>query len=281
MGLFDWFSNTDDIVEYNNITKEVEKVKDFSNFGKVTEYIYLKSGIVELDKRAFVSSKLQQYAISENIYTTDEFLKNMQNNSAFYQDIINIATVNETFFMREIKELQWLIRYIKEANRPLKILSIPSSSGEETYSIMLLLLMENIDINNISFMGYDINSKAVKYAKAGVYDEHSLHKIDKDIKERYFNEVSQNHYELSSMLRNNARFEQKNIFELSDNYEKYDVILSRNMFIYFDDSNREKALKIITSLLKDGGIYIKGHADYIKSHPNLDNIEFGIYKKSQ
>ncbi len=51
------------------------------------------------------------------------------------------------------------------------------------------------------------------------------------------------------------------------------------MFIYFDDEKRAIALDIISNLLKIDGIYIKGHADHIKQHPNLENIEYGIYKK--
>jgi len=276
MGLFDWFSKEE--------TQEIEEVciqKDanFSSFKDVTDYIYQLSGIIDLDKRALTASRLQQYAISQDIYTTAEFLAKMKSSKEFDQEVINIATVNETFFMRELKELEWLIGYIKQSDRQLKILSMPSSSGEEIYSILLLMLQHGVDLNRIEISGYDINSNAVANAIKGEYDEHSLHKIDENVRAKYFSKNEENHFEIAALIKSNARFEQKNIFDLTNQKSQYDIVLSRNMFIYFDDEKREVALNIISNLLKTDGIYIKGHADYIKIHPNLENIEYGIYKK--
>ena len=274
MGFFDWLNKKEEIVEEVCIQRE----SNFSNFKIVTDFIYEKSGITDLDKRALTSSRAQQYALSEEIYTTNEFLSKMKNDKEFYQEIINIATVNETFFLREIKELEWLVKYIKEENRTLKILSMPSSSGEEIYSILLMLSMKGFDISKIEITGYDINSHAVAHAISGEYDEHSLHKIDTQTRDQYFDSV-ENHFQIILSLRDRPRFEQKNIFDISNENSKYDIVLSRNMFIYFDDEKREIALNIIANILKPNGIYIKGHADHIKKHENLENIEYGIYKK--
>ena len=266
--------------EREYIEKEPHNIiSNFDDFTKVTSYIYQKSGIIGLDKRALTTSKLQQYARDKNVYTTADFLKTMQNSSDFYQDVINIATVNETFFLRELKELQWLVKHIEKSNRPLKILSIPSSSGEEIYSILLLLYENNIDTKDIFFNGYDINSYTISCAIRGEYNDYSLHKLDKSMKDKYFNKIEDKQYKISSTLQNNTNFQQKNIFDIEEGEEQYDIILSRNMFIYFDTKNCIKALDIIISLLKTDGIYIKGHADYIQPHPELHNIVFGIYEK--
>ncbi len=276
MGIFDWLNKKEDEkIEEDCITRKA----DFSSFKEVTDYIYELSGIIDLDKRALTSSRLQQYAISQDIYTTTEFLAKMKSSKEFDQEVINIATVNETFFMRELKELEWLIGHIKRSEKRLKILSMPSSSGEEIYSILLLMLQRGVDLNRVEISGYDINSNAVPNAIKGEYDEHSLHKIDEHLRTKYFNKNEENHFEIIEMIKNSVKFEQKNIFDLANEKSKYDVILSRNMFIYFDDEKRELALNIISNLLKTNGIYIKGHADHIKNHPNLENIEYGIYKK--
>jgi len=276
MGIFDWLNKKEDEkIEEDCITRKA----DFSSFKEVTDYIYELSGIIDLDKRALTSSRLQQYAISQDIHTTTEFLAKMKSSKEFDQEVINIATVNETFFMRELKELEWLIGHIKRSEKRLKILSMPSSSGEEIYSILLLMLQRGVDLNRVEISGYDINSNAVQNAIKGEYDEHSLHKIDEHLRTKYFNKNEENHFEIIEMIKNSVKFEQKNIFDLANEKSKYDVILSRNMFIYFDDEKRELALNIISNLLKTNGIYIKGHADHIKNHPNLENIEYGIYKK--
>lgn len=275
MVFFNWLNKKSDSESRElDITRE----SDFSNFKKVTDFIYEKSGITDLDKRALTSSRTQQYAIDEGIYTTDEFLSKMNNDHQFYQEIINIVTVNETFFLRELKELEWLVAYIKSSTKHFKILSMPSSSGEEIYSILLLLCEAGVDISRIEISGYDINSDAIAEAQRGEYDGHSLHKIDNQTKHKYFNEVD-NYYQVIASLREKPKFEQINIFDLHNEKNKYDIVLSRNMFIYFDNEKREKALSIIVNLLKTDGIYIKGHADHIQKHPNLDSIEYGIYKK--
>jgi chemotaxis protein methyltransferase CheR len=134
------------------------------------------------------------------------------------------------------------------------------------------------DISKITIRGYDINSQAIVLAKEGRYSEHSLHKIEKNIRDQYFIKRD-NSYQISSKFREKVNFKQENIFELQGLSNQYDVILSRNMFIYFDDKNRSLALDIIVNLLKENGIYIKGHADNIKTHANLDNICYGVYKK--
>ncbi len=277
MGFFDWL---DSEVEEQQIEMQEAKHADFSNFNKVTDYLYEHSGITDLHKRALMASRFQQKALEMGIYTSDDFVSALKNNTDFYHEIINIATVNETYFLREIKELEWLINYIKQENRPLKILCIPSSSGEEIYSILLMMKHNNLDIDNINITGYDINSYAIKNAQDGIFDQHSLHKIDANMMQKYFIKKDDNRYEISPSFKSRVNFIQQNIFDLTDDKSRYDIILSRNMFIYFDEVNRSKALNIIVQLLKIDGIYIKGHADHIKPHRELENIAFGIYKKN-
>ncbi len=274
MGFFDWLNKKEQSIEEVCIKRD----SDFSNFKKVTDFIYEESGITDLDKRALTSSRAQQYAITQDIYTTDEFLLQMKNSHEFYQEIINIATVNETFFLREVKELEWLVEYIKKENRAIKILSMPCSSGEEIYSILIMLSLRGIDLSTITITGYDINSQAVKLASQAKYDEHSLHKIDTQTRDKYFTLDSGSLYEVIDSLKNIPKFEQKNIFDITD-IAKYDVVLSRNMFIYFDEDKRKIATDIVANLLKSGGIYIKGHADHIYKHPKLDKLAYGIYTK--
>ena len=275
MGIFDWFT-TKENTETQRV--EIQRDVDFSDFNTVTDFIYQKSGITDLEKRGFTSSKLQKFALESGVYTSKEFLEKMQFSELFLQDVLNITTVNETFFYREEKELDWLVKYIKQSKKRVEILSMPCSSGEEIYSIILLMQREKIELNRVRFHGYDINSQAVEKAKKALYEEHSLHKVTLREREKYFVQKSQGKYEIRDDLKKNILFLQKNIFDIKEK-NCFDIVLSRNMFIYFDDKKRELALNIIVALLRDGGIYIKGHADQIKEHKSLKNIHYGIYSK--
>jgi len=277
MGLLDFFINKKD--EEKDSIENIEVLVDFSNFELISDYIYEKSGIIDLDKRALVFTRLKQFAQDSGIVSTLEFLNKMKNDDIFYQEVINIVTVNETYFFREYNELEWLVEYIKNKHTKVKILSLPSSSGEETYSILIMLDIAGVDLSSIEISGYDINSEAVDDAFNGYYNTHSLHKVQESIKEKYFTKSSTNLYQINQRFRDKAKFEQKNIFDLNNEVDKYDIVLSRNMFIYFDMKKRAEAVDVIAKLLKIDGIYIKGHADHIESHPKLENIKFGIYKK--
>ncbi len=277
MGLFNWLSK-------NEVSQELQEdcspiINDFSHFEQVTDYIYEKSGIADLDTRALASSILQKFAVEQNIHITDDFLQMMKTNEKFYQDVMNIVTVNETYFLREEKELEWLVDYIKKTTHNLKILSMPCSSGEEVYSILIMLNEAGIDLNKIQITGYDLNSSAINNARIASYQDRPLHKFDASLKAKYFHIDENNLYKVSPFIKNHASFEQKNIFDLYNKKNEFDIILSRNMFIYFDNGKRLEALNIIINLLKTDGIYIKGHADHIRPHKHLQSSKFGIYKK--
>ena len=277
MGVVEWLysAKTELKEEHTPLKRSV----DFSDFRRVTDFIYIESGITDLDKRALTASHLKSYAQEQGIYTTDEFLEKMREKGEFYQEVMNIATVNESFFLREKKELEWLVSYVKRSESVLDILVLPCSTGEEVYSIILLLLEENISLDKINISGFDLSLEAIMSAKRAEYDEHSIHKIEYSIREKYFTKNERALYTLLPPLKDKANFYQANIFEIDSSTKSYDIVLSRNMFIYFDDENRERALDIIVSILKPNGIYIKGHADYIKKHPSLVNITHGIYSK--
>jgi len=278
MGLFDFFKN-EKREEPQTETLLKKREEDFSSFHRVTEYIYKKSGIADLEKRKLTTTQLKQCAIKHNIFTTDEFLLELKKNTFFYQEVLNIATVNETFFFREVKELEWLVEYVKKEQRDMKILSLPCSSGEEIYSILIMLESAGVELNSVEITGYDINSNAISNAKDAIYNEHSLHKLEPSLIAKYFSHIEADNYKLLPNIKSHAKFSQKNIFDLTNETTKYDIILSRNMFIYFDDEKRRVATDIIVNLLKNDAIFIKGHADHIYNHKELQMLQYGVYVK--
>jgi len=273
--MFDWFKKKDSIIEEKIPIKEI----NFIDFHKIAEFLYIECGITDLDKRVLSFSWLKQYALDNNINSTDIFLALLNEKGKVYQDAINIVTVNETYFFREKKELIFLVEFIKKSPNRLKILSLPCSSGEEIYSILIMMLEKNIPLDKIELSGYDIDMQMIKKAEEGIYNEYSLHNVSKEIREKYFDIVDNNNFQIKQFLKQNIKFKQQNIFEIDIKKESYDVVLSRNMMIYFDDLKRDEAMKIITNILKKDSIFIKGHADLLKSCDKLKNIAFGVYKK--
>ncbi|NPA58974.1 MAG: hypothetical protein GXO30_00695, partial [Epsilonproteobacteria bacterium] len=148
--MFGWLKRdkTEEVLDTKEITV------DFTDFHKITDFIYEQTGITDLHSRALTPLRLKQYAQEHHIYNSDDFLNELKQKNSFYQKVIDIATVNETYFFREKKELQWLVEYIDKSQKKLKILSMPSSSGEEVYSILLMLLEKKIPLNKVEIRGY-------------------------------------------------------------------------------------------------------------------------------
>lgn len=272
--MFGWFKRNKDIQE--NLSAEYRKVE--IDFKKITDLVYIECGISDLDKRVLPFSRLKQYAEDKNITSTDQFLNLFKQQGEFYKDILSIVTVNETFFFREKKELDYLVEYIKNAPSGLKILSLPSSSGEEVYSILMLMMEENIPLDKVKIVGFDVDFEMIEKAKQGIYKQHSLHNVDDNLKSRYFDEIDENRWMVKPFFKNYVEFKQQNIFDITLT-DEFDVILSRNMMIYFDEIKRKEAFEVISSLLKKDGLFIKGHADNINITSIFENIVFGIYKK--
>lgn len=259
--------------------KVIKKSSDFSNFSKVTDFLYEETGITDLEKRVLSISNLKRYATENGVYSSNELLEKLKNSKEFYQEVINIITVNETFFMRELKELNWLIKFIEKSDKKLNILSLPCSSGEEIYSILILMNERKLDLNKINLIGYDINSNSITKAKTGLFNAHSIHKIDNNLKDKYFTNID-NNYQIIPYFMTKATFKQNNIFDLNKIENSFDIVLSRNMFIYFTPQKREEAINIIYKLLKKDGIFIKGHADNIDIDDKFTKQTYGIYKKN-
>lgn len=265
----------------NEIIKEEYQVKDIDNFTPVFDYLYVELGISDLSKRPILYERLKFIARKYKIESANEFIKMLKNDFNFYDEVIDAVTVNETYFFRETDSLEWLIELISSNNnRDFRILSIPSSNGAEIYSIIMMLdIADRNLLHKVKFIGIDVNNKSIKQAKRGIYSERELHKLDENIKYKYF-QKTESGYEIKCFLKNNTEFINDNIFSLSTSkYGSFDVILSRNLFIYFDDLYRKKATEILYKMLKPNGYLIMGVTDRIYENSNFKKITNSIYQK--
>lgn len=281
MGLMEYFYKKfqDDTPRPTHCEDDCYFRENFDNFDAVTGILYKITGIADLDQRAMSLKQIRQHAIQHNLYSTQELLRKMSLDSVFLQQIIEIVTINETYFFREMRELDWLCSYIKNTHKRIKILSLPCSSGEEVFSILILLQNKGVDLESVDIYGYDIDSRAITKAKEGLYSYHATHKVSFKDLSMHFEKTEFDRHKIKRKFQKYAHFEQKNIFDLEGSHSRFDIIVTRNMFIYFDEDKRKKALEILVSLLYTDGILIKGHADVFHTTSNLESIGFGIYKK--
>jgi len=266
----------------SNEVEDKKDIKDIDDFTSIFDYLYLELGISDLHKHSILYERLGTIAKRYEVESVEEFIEMLKNSSSFYDEVIDAITVNETYFFREADSLEWLVKWITNENRDLKVLSIPSSNGAEIYSILIML--DNINsqlLNRVTFIGVDINNESIKKAKKGIYSERELHKLDDELKCRYFEKI-ENGYKIKSFLKSNTEFINDNIFNLSTYiYGNFDIILSRNLFIYFDDLHRKNATEVLCRVLKPGGYLIMGVTDRVYEIKNLKKVSNFIYKKEK
>lgn len=189
--------------------------------------------------------------------------------------LINLVTTNETYFEREAHHFNRLMDEIlpqldgSGGTKPIRILSAPCSSGEESYTIALRLLQASKKFSRpIEIVGVDISEEMISKARKGIYSGRSVHAIDKEVLNRFF-VCEDGHYRVLPLVQANVRFVSGNVFDagLWKELGHFDVIFSRNMMIYFDSVKNRELLNRFREHLN--GYLILGHAD---DHRNAKDL---------
>lgn len=255
-------------------------------FDKFVEFFYRKTGIkFEPGKRYFVDKRLSE-RIDEtgagdfrSYFTTLRF----QASNEELQRLTNSLTVNETYFLREEYQFECLVKSIlpdvcsrHQKNRPIKIWCIPSSSGEEPYSIAMYLMEEwpGIAEWDVELFASDIDTQILATAREGVYAPRSIRNVPPTWKRRYFRQTG-NDYRVISDIRDAVEFNQINLSEISDvrRMKNIDVIFCRNLLIYFDDLSRKMAAEFMYESLSPGGYMCLGHSESMGRISSLYDVK--------
>lgn len=214
------------------------------NDTQILEFIKLvntMSGIDLMENKNTLLIKLMNFLKEKNFASFKDFLLRLQFDKVLKQEVIDLVTVNETYFHRELKQLKDSVFFIKSLNRPTKVLSAPCSTGEEVYSFAILAAQNGIE--DLHITGIDINQEAIKKAKLAQYQGRSLNHLSEAEKQHYFEKEGEV-YRIKKSSIAHCYFELCNVFEPKFlKLGKFDVILSRNMMIYFDYESKLRLMQ--------------------------------------
>ncbi|WP_033916440.1 CheR family methyltransferase [Campylobacter sputorum] len=243
---------------------EKQSLQDNQKFDSLLDVIKQFTGSELIDKKDITKKRLSDFAISKNINSFEQLTNKIIVDRTIRQEVINLITVNETYFYREVHQLESGIYYCKKSNWQMHILCAPCSSGEEVYSLGMIAYSIGLDKSMISITGVDINSQAILKANAAEYQERALQKLTLSQKNIFFDKKDDCTYKIKKHLMPRINFKVMNVFD--HNFEKmgkFDIIYSRNMLIYFNDEFRLKAIEAFWKLLNQGGRLYVGHADTV------------------
>lgn len=249
----------------------------------------------------------QEYYLLLEAVNTRHSLLEVCRSEREWKKLINSLTVTESYFFRDLGQFN-LLRYTilpqiiekKKQSKSLsfgggkpslKIWSAACASGEEPYSIAIILKECLPDLENwdISIIGTDINEDALKKAKTGVYGSWSFRPIDLKLKQQYFQPFEKD-WKLDDRIREMVKFDYLNLaFDQFPNPSKsldnIDLILCRNVFIYFQSKAISKVLRQFYRTLQSGGYLMAAHGelqgqslDQFQTHSFCQSI---IYQRPQ
>jgi chemotaxis protein methyltransferase CheR len=266
-------------------------------FEKFRDFFYRKTGIYfEENKRYFVDKRLiERIQATDNATFRSYFVMlRFETSGKELQQLVNIMTVNETYFFREEYQFTCLVNSVladilprKRRGEPIRIWSIPSSSGEEPYSLAIYLLeyWPQVDEYDIELVASDIDTEILNKARQGRYDQRSISHLPPPLLYKYFTAIPNGTYQISDDLRSSIDFTLVNITDLNQmrGYRDFDVVFCRNLLIYFDDTSRRIAAEALFNALRPGGFICLGHSESMSRITPLFKIrkfpEAIIYQK--
>jgi len=231
------------------------------------------------DKRDFLADILYTQSIKNGEVPTT-YLDRLELKPAAdeWQALVQLLTVPETYFFRYFDQFRAFaevaLRERMQAQRHsgrLSILSAGCASGEEAYSLAMMMREVGIDAAwKVSIRAADINPAVIDRAKRARYSAWSLRETPAEVQRRWFRSQGRD-YVLDDVIRDAVQFEQRNLSEDDAGFWReasYDIIFCRNMMMYFSARNARVLLERITRALVPGGYLFLGHAETLRGLPN-------------
>ena len=244
------------------------------------DYEQFKSQVFNLTKIDFCSYKEKQMKrridalIAKNKYPGySEYVEGLKKDSKLFEEFVNYLTINVSEFWRnpeqwDILEKNVLPDLIKKSGKTLKIWSAACSTGDEPYSLVMLL-SRFMPLSNIKIIATDIDKQVLEKAKAGLYNEKSLAGLPKDLKDKYFTKIGLSNYQISEDIKKCVDFKQHNL--LRDAYpDNVDLIVCRNVLIYFTDEAKDEIYRKFNKSLKSGGYLFVGSTEQIINYKDMN-----------
>ena len=239
----------------------------------IREFIYNEAGIDLGDsKQMLVSSRLNKRLRHYQLDSFNQYADLLLNNKGIERQMaIDLLTTNETYFFRESEHFSALKKVALENHphdRMFRLWSAASSSGEEAYSIAMVLDDFFGDRGKWEIFGSDINSVVVEKAKLGLYQCLRIDAIPQEFLRKYCLK-GEGDYEgfllIDKKLQSKTSFSEINLTQPLPEVGLFDAIFLRNVLIYFDAKTKEKIIRSLISKLRPKGLLFIGHSESLKS----------------
>ena len=265
-----------------------------ADFDLIRRLVYDQAGIVlEPGKEYLVESRLLPLCRREGLASVDELLQRLRglNAHTLTARVIDAMTTNETTFFRDVDPFEALKRHIlpglieaRRSSRRLSIWYAASSTGQEPYSLSMMLDTEFPELRSwdIHQIATDISPTVLERAREGRYTQLEVNRgLPARYLVNYFTKVG-NDWQLKDTIRNMVRFQELNLVKAWPAIGPFDIVMIRNVMIYFDVDAKREILRRVRSLLRpDGFMFLGGAETTMNLDDSFDRMQYeraGCYR---
>jgi chemotaxis protein methyltransferase CheR len=244
-----------------------------SDFTYVRDLIYRQAAIVlEKEKTYLVEARLSPLLRKHGFGSLAQMISQMrlQPNNGMHWDVVEAMTTNETSFFRDIHPFELLKKTVlpdlikrRAASRQLNIWCAAASSGQEPYTIALLLREHFPELSSwkLNFLATDISKEMLERCREGCYSQLEVNRgLPAPLLVKYFRKIG-TEWEVKEDLRRSIDFRQMNLAQPWSVLPPMDVIFMRNVLIYFDIETKKGILARVRKTLKPDGYFFLGGAE--------------------
>jgi chemotaxis protein methyltransferase CheR len=245
--------------------------------------IKMLTGIdLSLYKEGQMKRRLTSLYEKRGYHSFREYYKDIQSSPNVLNEFLDRMTINVSEFYRNAKRWEVLEKKILpsllESQKRLKIWSAACSTGEEPYTIAMIL-SNLVPLSQIEILATDLDENVLARAKLGVYPARSLNGVPADIKKQYFIK-EEDFYRVDDEIKRRVTFKKHNL--LDDRFDQeFDLVVCRNVLIYFTEDAKSLLYDKFSASLKSGGVFFVGSTEQIfnPGKYEFETIDTFFYKK--
>ena len=241
----------------------------FEGYEKFKKDIYAMTTIdLNAYKEKQMRRRIDSLLVKNKAQSYDEYVHLLHTDKEKFDQFINFLTINVSEFYRNPEQWKFLDEevfpaLIKQFGSNLKIWSAACSTGDEPYTLVMLLA-KFIPLNRIHILATDLDKQVLEKAQIGLYDEKSLKGLPKEFIKKHFTQVGGKSYQIHDEIKKCVEFKQHNL--LKDSYPSgCDMIVCRNVMIYFTEDAKKSIYHKFNQALNEDGMLFVGSTEQIIS----------------
>lgn len=253
------------------------------NFDDFHKWVHKEYGInLSAYKPEQLNRRINSLMGRVGVENLDQYKQLLLKNEEQKNRFIDFITINVTEFFRNpdlFNELDKVIeKELLNNNKRIKIWSAACSIGCEPYSVAMLLREKGYSVNE-SILATDIDRTILKKAQLGIYEKNEMKNVADRLCKKYFMEENEK-FKVDNTIKSMVKFKQHDLIQ--DNYDNdYDLIICRNVVIYFKNEVKNEVFTKFSNSLKPGGLLFVGATESIYNYKEygLDKVSTFIYRK--